>query len=130
MGQETYDQKVLPQMIDIVKRSFRTFHLSGESVEQSPEYDAFYGHWGQKPKPILASAEQGQLGVMGLDFMLDEDLKVWLIEVNANCNLSHTLSSDVDMRNKRQLAQDVFSLVIDPLVSGATPDPGMLQRVL
>ena len=62
---------------------------------------------------IATEEEPMAFELIGLDFMVDQDLQVYLIEVNKNPCLStlspgqHTLVSD--------LLRDTFALAIDPL---------------
>ncbi|ETO32154.1 tubulin tyrosine ligase-like protein [Reticulomyxa filosa] len=48
----------------------------------------------------------------GYDILVDEDLKPWLLEVNASPSLSATTKNDRDV--KRKLLKDVFACVVPP----------------
>ena len=51
--------------------------------------------------------------MLGFDYMVDEQLNTWLIEVNTNPCLS-TLSPQQDLLISK-LLDDVFALAVDPL---------------
>lgn len=51
--------------------------------------------------------------LFGLDFMVDEDVNVWLIECNTNPCLE--CSGPILSKLIPQLINDVFKLVLDPL---------------
>ena len=50
--------------------------------------------------------------VYGYDVLLDEQLKPWLIEVNASPSLSST--TDMDRNLKMNVINDAFNVVVPP----------------
>jgi hypothetical protein len=76
------------------------------------------------PMPLSIAASEGRIAILGLDFMIDEDDKPWLLEINAICNLKHSAVSAIDCRNKKRLAVTIFDLVFAPLV-----DPTLTPKV-
>jgi len=50
--------------------------------------------------------------LFGYDILLEENLKPWLIEVNANPSLSHT--TDADYILKTEILRSVLDIVIPP----------------
>lgn len=48
----------------------------------------------------------------GYDILIDNDLKPWLLEVNASPSL--TTSTEKDVVLKSQLLRDVFAIVVPP----------------
>ena len=67
--------------------------------------------------------------VAGWDFMVDDNYRVWLLEVNSICNLKHSTSSTLDTKNKTLLAADMYSLFIEPTVKGTTPSAKHLHKL-
>ena len=61
--------------------------------------------------------------VYGLDFMLDEQFKVYLIEVNTNPALD--LSSPLLARLIPSMLDNAFQISVDPLFP---PPPNFMQR--
>jgi hypothetical protein len=55
-----------------------------------------------------------QFEIFGLDFMLDEDFKVYLIEVNTNPSLDHKCSPLL-ARLIPNMVEDALRLSVDPL---------------
>ena len=71
--------------------------------------DCFRAVWGK----IDPSKRTNTFEIYGLDFMLDEDFKVYLIEVNTNPDLS--LGSPLLARLIPSMLDNTFQLVVDPV---------------
>jgi hypothetical protein len=60
--------------------------------------------------------------LFGFDFMIDEDFRTWLIEVNTNPYLG-TPNAYMEQLMPRML-DDMFRIVVDPILEpGYVPDP-------
>ena len=66
---------------------------------------------------MLSNARDNSHQLYGYDFMLDEDLGVWLIEVNTSPQLTH--STSVTERMVKALAADLVKLMVDAPVHEA-----------
>ena len=82
------------------------------------------------PKPPIPGKELGELAIMGWDFMVDENHRTWMIEANAYATLKHNPKNSIDTANKKQLAEDIYSLLIAPIMDGVAPNPGRLRQVI
>ena len=81
--------------------------------------DCFRAVWGK----IDPTKRTNMFELYGLDFMLDEDFKVYLIEVNTNPALQFS-ESPLLARLIPTLLDNTFSLVVDPLFP---PPPNFTQ---
>jgi len=59
--------------------------------------------------------------IFGLDFMIDKNFKVWLIEINTNPCLE--TSSPLLVRLIPQMIQHAFRIAVDPLFPPPFPFP-------
>ena len=60
------------------------------NIVDAPAYQAHFARQiaGKcNPMPLPIAATEGRIAILGLDFMIDEDDKPWLLEINAICNL-------------------------------------------
>ena len=64
--------------------------------------------------------------LLGYDFMIDEDFRVWLIEVNSNPYLGTPTTYMQDMLPK--MLDDLFGLVLDPICPPKVPSPNTLSK--
>ena len=55
--------------------------------------------------------------IFGLDYMIDENFKIWLIEVNTNPCLE--TSTTLLYRIIVSMIENVFKIVVDPLFRGS-----------
>jgi len=125
-----WNEKIFPAMKRIVRQVMSCYHFTPEAHVATAHYKDLYGSKRPPPKPPLPSPEQGELQIMGWDFMLDEDYNTWLIEANAYATLKQNPANEIDVENKTQLAHDIFTLIVDPIVNGTNPEPGRLQQVI
>ncbi|CAJ1401738.1 unnamed protein product [Effrenium voratum] len=96
---------------------FREFLKSSKSEVEDP--------WAEVVQPamkfaVLKSLEAAQDNVVhrassfelfGYDFMVDEDLKVWLIEINSSPDLSYSTSTTKQL--VKQMIEDMMAVVVD-----------------
>lgn len=83
---DIWDSILLPQLKDIIKLTF----LSG---------------WG------YVEWREGSVGIYGLDIMIDQDLKMWLIEVNMSPCMAH--STDVTGKLVPKFFEDITKVIVD-----------------
>ena len=132
-----WDGKIFPGIKEIVRRVIRCYHFlpemetpkNGGVYQTSPQYKDHFGRVTNKPKRDFPPPQEGRLMVAGWDFMVDENYRVWLLEVNSICNLKHSTSSALDTKNKTLLADEMYSLFIEPTVKGTAPTAKHLQKL-
>ena len=73
--------------------------------------------------------EGGKKGGWGSFVTAAGNYRVWLLEVNSICNLKHSTSSALDTKNKTLLADEMYSLFIEPTVKGTAPTAKHLQKL-
>jgi hypothetical protein len=74
-------------------------------------------------KQIAFCNHRIEFELFGLDFMVDEDLRTWLIEVNVNPSLS--VANEYLEKLLPRMVDDMFKLVLDPSFppANSTPTP-------
>lgn len=146
-----WEERIIPQIKTIISRFFSCVTLSKAGHQmQTAAFRRFCNGWWRQlstntpvpgdMSPVPTRPDQGEVGIMGWDIMVDEDYRVWLIEINAVCNLQIRSgenskgtrageSSHIDTFNKQKLAEDLYSLLIGPIMDGDVPESGALERV-
>lgn len=93
LGPGKWEKRVLPQMRDIIRVIFN-------SLQGYVDWD---GH---------------RVGIYGLDLMLDETLKMWLIEVNKTPSMAH--STEIVAKLVPKFMEDMVKILVDG--ADETPD--------
>lgn len=84
-------EQVYPQMKNLATECIRAVHLNIDPEKRESSFEIF-----------------------GLDFMIDENFKVWLIEVNTNPCLA--LSSSLLARLIPNMIENAFKIAVDPIL--------------
>lgn len=99
--------------------------LKDMKIEGLNLYENFIPIWSSIIKKILKSSEDLLLKnlpinnkkhfyeLFGFDFIIDDNLKTWLLEINLNPGLDYD-SKDIDIQMDK-LINDLFNIVLDPL---------------
>ena len=108
-----FESVILPKMKEAIKETLIAFWYRLQSLTDKP----------QSLKPIL-----NQFELFGYDFMIDEDMRVYLIEVNTNpcldtspCPLLHRLIT--------QILDQTFKITVDPFLRGRDGAYGQAQEM-
>ena len=75
---------------------------------------------GQKPDEHITLSKNNEFELFGYDFMIDQDFKVYLIEVNTNPCIE-TSPCPLLQRLITQLLDQTFKITLDPFLQPATP---------
>ena len=97
-----FEEKILPKMREAIKDTLIAFWYRIQSLTDQPD----------SLKPIL-----NQFELFGYDFMIDDDLNVYLIEVNTNPCLETTACPLLN-RLITQILDQTFKLAVDPFLRG------------
>jgi len=126
---DKWDRVLWPAMKESVRRVMNCWHFSSKEQVRTAHYKDIYADWSMKPTPPVPGTDLGEVQIMGWDYMVDESYRLWLIEANAYATLKHNPKVSTDVENKTQLAKDIYSLLIGPIIYGDEPDPGRLCRI-
>lgn len=134
-----WDTKHFPRIKDIIQRVATKggFHLTNAaSLQQSKRYNYgtpkwihFFGDDPPESMENLSQRNRGRFSVFGVDFIIDENDRPWLIDINGNCNLRHVPSTK-ELHD--DLAQAVYDVIINPIFRGTEPhsESTMIVRVV
>jgi len=113
---ERWHERQFPRLKEAVCRIMGAFPMMNpQELVESPGFIGFHGR-SPKPTPQVIPHDEGRVAIMGFDFMMDEDDKPWLLEINSICNMCNTKTSAVDTQNKTLMAEAFYDLVLAPLV--------------
>ena len=108
---ERWVERQFPRMKEAVGKiwgAFTVLHESRKALAEAPGYREHHKRQikcGNNPVPTALAEGEGRLQVMGFDFMIDDDDRPWLLEINSVCNLKTSATCALDLKVKRNLAQ-------------------------
>jgi hypothetical protein len=105
IGRDVYDTVVRPQVIAAVTKTLRGWSdMHGEHDHRMRSFE-----------------------LLGFDILLDENLKVWVVEANVSPGLH--LNSPIVRKHHPQLVRDMFSVLFDH-ESTCVPRVGVLENIV
>ena len=92
---------IFPQLKEIVAHiylncfSFTPKMKNGQNYLDTKVCKEYIKLYSMNPKNYTSTLstphDQTEIGIMGLDIIVDQNYKVWLLEINALCNLKHKI---------------------------------------
>merc|ERR1719253_2461744 len=71
------------------------------------------------PNPHLEEAESMKYALLGLDVIVDEDLRPWCLELNRSPTLSWEERDPEGSQLKQEVVEDFTELLVDPILHAA-----------
>ena len=101
-------------------QNFGQYHLNVEEHFLKRIKDLMIDVYLSVRKTINPHCRKNSFELFGFDFLIDEDFRVWLIEVNTNpyLGIPNTYIKDLLPR----MIDDMLKIVIDPVFHGQEPD--------
>jgi len=83
LDQKIWEDKVFPEMCELTAKAYSAFHFTPEKQQNGAAFKGFHSHWKNIPdcKTKVPAPDQCEYAVSGIDFLVDEDEKTWMLEV-------------------------------------------------
>jgi hypothetical protein len=129
---------IWPKVADMMARCFRSFDfeaLQDEAIFDDEFFSVLCRIWGQlwdciATLPLLRTifrrrrrgieeADSMKYALLGLDVIVDEDLRPWCLELNRSPTLNREERDPIGSTIKDQVVEDFCELLIDPILRAA-----------
>lgn len=79
----------------------------------------FFSSTAKRPNPHLEEAESMKFAILGLDLLVDEDLRPWCLELNRSPTLNWEPRDPEGSQLKSEVIEDFAEMCIDPVLQAA-----------